>query len=147
MIEAKRVIIDGKEFILSKFPAVAGREIIAKYPISAIPKLGDYKVNEETMLKLMSFVAVSMEPGPRELCLSTTALIDNHVGSWETLAKIEMAMLEYNCSFFQNGRISTFLDDIAQKLPQWITRMLTDLLPPSSQITKPRSKNFARSTV
>lgn len=135
MIEPKEVIIDGKAFVLSKFPAVAGREIIAKYPISGMPKLGDYKVNEETMLKLMSFVGVPIDP-TRPLRLTSQALIDNHVGNWETLAKIEIAMMEYNCSFFQNGRVSTFLNDIAQKLPSWITKTLTVLSERSSPTEK-----------
>lgn len=135
MIDPKEIIIDDKAFILSKFPAVAGREIIAKYPISGMPKLGDYKVNEETMLKLMSFVAVPIDPA-RPLRLTSQALIDNHVGNWETLAKIEIAMMEYNCSFFQNGRVSTFLNDIAQKLPSWITKTLTVLSERSSPTEK-----------
>ena len=125
MIEPKVVVIDGKEFILSKFPAVAGREIIAKYPLSGLPKLGDYQLNEETMLKLMSYVAVKIGDAPIQL--STRGLVDNHAGSWETLAKIEVSMMEYNCSFFQNGRISTFFDDFAQKLPAWISQMLMGL--------------------
>ena len=53
------ITIDDKEFMLSKFPAVAGSEIIAKYPLSGLPKLGDYKVNEETMLKINVIVAVT----------------------------------------------------------------------------------------
>ena len=49
MIQPREITIadqDGKErrYILSKFPAVEGREIVAKYPISALPKLGDYAV-------------------------------------------------------------------------------------------------------
>lgn len=139
MIEPKIVNIDGKEFILSKFPAVAGREIIAKYPLSGMPKLGDYQVNEETMLKLMSYVGVQMGDAP--LMLSTRGLVDNHTGGWETLAKIEIAMMEYNCSFFQNGRISTFFDDIAQKLPQWISKMLTALSEQSLPKEKQPSMN------
>ena len=139
MIEPKLVTIDGKEFILSKFPAIAGREIIAKYPLSGMPKLGDYQVNEETMLKLMSFVAVNIEDKP--LMLSTRGLVDNHTSGWETLAKIELAMMEYNCTFFQNGRISTFLDDFAQKLPAWISKMLTALSEQSSRTEKPVSTN------
>ena len=108
--------IDGKIFILSKFPAVAGREIIANYSLSAIPKIGDYAVNEQMMLKLMSYVGVVCKGMNEPLRLTTQALIDNHVGGWETLAKVEMSMLELNCSFFQNGLISKFLDDSAQKL-------------------------------
>ena len=77
-----------------------GREIVAKYPVSALPKLGDYAVNEEVMLKLMSFVAVQV--GESQQRLSSRAMINNHVPDFETLAKIEMKMMEYNCSFFRD---------------------------------------------
>jgi len=126
MIEPKEVIIDEKVFILSKFPAVAGREIVVNYPISGLPKIGDYKRNEEIMLKLMAYVAVPHANG-QPLKLSNQVMVDQHVKSWETLGKLEYAMLEYNCSFLQRGRISTFFDDLAQKLPAWTIKMLTDL--------------------
>lgn len=137
--------IDGKVFVLSKFPAVAGREIVAKYPLSGMPKLGDYKVNEDTMLKLMAFVGVRLDNGT-VLPLSTRALVDNHVPSWETLAKVEWAMMEYNCSFFGNGRASTFFDGIAQKLPSMITSILTDLSLQLSAKSKQPSTNSEPST-
>lgn len=139
--------IDGKWFILSKFPAIDGREIVAKYPLSGMPKLGDYKVNEETMLKLMSYVAVKIE-GSDPLVLSTRALVNNHMGEkgWETLAKIEWAMMEYNCSFFGNGRASTFLGGIAQKLPSMITSILMDLSQQLSAKSKQPSTNSEPST-
>jgi len=139
MIDPKSEIIDGKEFILSKFPAVAGRKIMAMYPLSAVPKVGDYDVNEKVMLMLMQYVAVKV--GDQVLPLTTQNLIDNHVGSWETLAKIEIAMMEYNCSFFQNGRISTLFEDFAQKLPQWISQILTQLSLSSLQTEKQHSES------
>jgi hypothetical protein len=139
VIDPKEIEINGKNFILSKFPAIAGREIVAKYPLSGLPKLGDYAVNEETMLKLMAYVAV--DTGGQKLPLTTRALVDNHVGDWETLAKVEMAMLEYNCSFFQNGRIRSFFQDIAQKLPALISKILTDSLQALSQTEKPPTTN------
>ncbi len=116
-----------RNFILGKFPAVQGREIIAKYPTSNIPKLGDYAVSEDIMLKLMSFVAVAL---PNDIIqpLDSRALVDNHVGDWETLAKIEMAMMEKNCSFFRNGRISDFLNDFALKsLPKILKTLMASL--------------------
>ena len=134
LIEEKPVTIDGKEFILSKFPAVAGREIVVKYPVSALPKLGDYKTNEETMLKLMGYVAISTPSGP--LRLTTTALIDNHVGNWETLMRVEAAMMEYNCSFFQGGRVLSFFDDFARKVRALSTQILTALSGRSSRKAK-----------
>lgn len=139
MLEPKEITVqtqkgEDKVFILSKFPAVAGREIVAKYPVSAMPKLGDYAVNEETMLKLMTYVSVPTDGG--SLALSTRALVDNHVPDWETLAKLEWAMMEYNCSFFGNGRASSFFEGIAQKLQQFLMKTLTDSLAQSSQKTK-----------
>ena len=139
MIEPKELELEGKVYILSKFPAVAGREIIAKYPVANMPKLGDYGVSEETMLKLMAFVGVKTDAGP--LMLTTKALVDNHVPSWETLAKLEWSMMEYNCSFFQNGKVSTFLEGLTAKLPQLITKTLTDSLAQLSAKEKPASKS------
>ena len=133
-IQPKELEIDGKVYTLSKFPAVAGREIVALYPLSGLPKLGDYKVNEETMLKLMAHVYIRL--GEALQPLNNRTLIDNHVPSWEALAQLEMAMMEYNCSFFQNARLSTFLGDIAQKLPEWISKTLTALSAQSSQTSK-----------
>ncbi len=143
MIQPKEITVEtatgeSRVFVLSKFPAVQGREIVAKYPLSAVPKLGDYAVNEETMLKLMAFVGVPRETGPA-LMLSTRALVDNHVPDWETLARLEMAMLEYNCSFFGNGKGSTFFEAIAQKAQAFLSQTLTDLSAQSSQKKPPRS--------
>lgn len=138
---------DGVErtFILSKFTAVEGREIVAKYPIAALPKLGDYKVSEETMLKLMNYVAVPMPTG-EPLRLSIKTLVDNHTNDWETLAKIEMAMMEYNCSFFRDGRISDSLGRFVQQVLQSISQMSMGSSGQSSQETKPPSTNSEQST-
>lgn len=143
MIEPKEIEVTDqtgkvRRFILSKFPAVQGREIVAKYPLSAMPKLGDYEVNEATMLKLMSFVAVPRENG-EPLQLSTRGLVDNHCGDWETLARVEIAMMEYNVSFFGNGKGSTLLEVITRKAQQFITKTLTDLSAQSSPKARPRS--------
>jgi hypothetical protein len=136
MIQPKEIEINGKKFIISKFSAIAGREIIAKYIPSIMPKVGDYKVNEETMLKMMKHVGVIVDSQVTPLILSTQALIDNHVSDWEMLMKLEAALMEYNCSFFQNGRISTFFEDIAQKIPQYTLKMLTVLSELSSKAEK-----------
>ena len=144
MLEKKTIEIDGKHFIISKFPAVAGREIITQYPLSGIPKLGDYKTNEAIMLKIMFYVAVPMPD--TDLQLTTQALIDNHVGSWETLMKLEMAMMEYNCSFFRNGTLSTFLGDVVQKILAKISEISTLSSGQSSQTVKQPSTNSEQST-
>lgn len=130
-----------KTFILSRFPAIAGREIIAGYPLTGIPKIGEYKQNEVIMQKLMAYVAVPM-PAPAEpLRLTTPALIDNHCPDWECLARLEVEMLKRNSSFFSNGRASTFLQGIAQQLQALTIKTLTGLSAQLSKAEKQPSKN------
>lgn len=129
------------EFILSKFDAIAGREIIAKYLMSNMPKIGDYAVSEEIMLKLMSYVAIPLpgtDVGYQRLI--TKQQVINFVPDWEMLGHIEKAMVEYNASFFQAEKISTFFEDLAQKFIQKIFAISTQSsgqsLPPESQPSK-----------
>ena len=149
LIEPKEVTITTqagteKTYIFSKIPAIPAREIITQYPISSIPKLGDYKVNEQIMFKLLSYVSVKTETGDgkdHEIRLTSQALINNHVPDWETLARIEMGMMEYNCSFFQKGVVSTFLEAIAQKVPPAISKILMGLQAQSSPKDVPPSNS------
>lgn len=145
MIEEKTVTVKTasgaeKSYILSKFPAVQGREIICKYPLSAMPKLGDYAVNEQTMFKLMAFVQVEPQPGVK-IALASQALIDNHVPDPETLMKLEGLMLEYNVSFFGNAKNFGFLANIKAKAPALITKILTDYSEALSRKGAPPSTN------
>ncbi|MCD1124808.1 hypothetical protein LPW36_01955 [Jinshanibacter sp. LJY008] len=143
MIEPKEITIvsgDGTEytFTIHKFPAIEGREIVCKYPISAIPKVGDYSANEETMIKLMAYVGVNT--GDQLIMLKTKALINNHVPDWEILAKIEMAVMEYNVSFFAKGRSWISSGTLKAKALALTSEILTALSELSSPKEKPRSK-------
>lgn len=139
--EVQILISEGveKTFILSKFPAVAGREIVTQYPFSGLPKVGDYATNEEIMLKIMTYVSAVTDGGT--VPLVTREAINNHVPDFEVLIRIEWAMMEYNCSFFRNGKASTFLDDILAKLQASISLMLIPLLDQSSERDTPPSTN------
>jgi hypothetical protein len=144
LVKPMEVFIDTEEgqkaYIISRFPSVKGREILAKYPLSSLPKLGDYKTNEETMFEAMKYVAVKM-PNGTEQRLSNADLIDNHTDSWETLVKLEKELITYNCSFFRDGRASNFLGELIQNLPQLVTKMLMGLLAQSSQAESPPTTN------
>lgn len=127
-----------RTYILSRIPAIPCREIISKYPLSALPKIGDYTANEEIMLKLMTYVAVEPKVG-EPIRLTTQALIHNHVDDFETLAKIEWAMLEYNSSFLRAGKASAFLSGYFQKALSQIIETLNRSSGASSQPEKPLS--------
>lgn len=130
---------DTRTYILSKFPAIAGREIVAGYPLTAVPKLAEYKANEEIMRKLMAYVAI--DNNGNMLALTTEALINNHVPDYETLVKIEFEMMRYNTSFFGKGEISTFFAGIAKKIVASISPTLTHFAVQLLDQAKQRSKN------
>lgn len=136
---------DKLKFILSNFPAVQGREIIAKYPTSGLPKIGDYAVSEDVMVKLMSFVAVKR--GDVEIRLDTRDLINNHCRDWETLAKVEMKMMEKNCSFFRDGRSLDFFENLAQICLTRVSEILTRSSAPLSPTNSQPSTNSGQSTI
>lgn len=135
--------MDGEtvSLILSRFPATVGREIGALYPMGLLPKIGDYKVSDETMMKLMSYVGVKVAEDAEPLMLKTRALIDSHVRDAETLMKVEMAMLEYNFSFFQKGRISDFLGELIQGIVSKIIAMSSPSSEQSLNPAEPPSTN------
>ena len=107
--------------------------------MSNLPKIGDYKVSEETAGLLMKYVFVertdehgAVVEGLAPLALSTVALRDNHTHDAETHLKIEMAMLEYNFSFFQKGLISDFFGTLVQMTVAKIIEMSNPSSEPSS---------------
>ena len=132
-------------FIISRLPATIGREILAKYPLSNAPKIGDYEVSKEAMLKMMAYVAVEKEG--QEIYLKTSTLIDNHVPDGDELIRLELEMLKYNTSFFGNGGSQNFLQYLLGKLSGSLPSIIKTLmasLPSSSQPVSPRSPNSKR---
>jgi hypothetical protein len=127
MLEPKE--LEGTKFILSKFPATVGREIIMQYPTSALPKVGDYSTNEALMLKIMKYVGVKIDGRDAPLMLESMALVDNHVKSAEDLLRLEWAMMNYNFAFFGNGKLSGILDRVMTQAVALIQKTLTDLSP------------------
>lgn len=131
---------DSRVFVISKFPALAGREIVTQYPLSALPKIGDYAINEAMAKKILSYVEAVNKEGNR-FRLNTEAMINNHVPDWETMAKIEKAMLAYNVSFFSKGKSSLSLKTFVQKARPLILSILTALQDQSSPKAAPPSTN------
>lgn len=116
--------LNGHRYNIGKWPATVGREIMVKYPLSNLPKIADYGLSEETMLKLMRHVEAILPDG-RPMRLETKALIDNHVPDWETLIQIEYASMRHNCSFFRNGKASHFLAEVMSLALTKISETLT----------------------
>lgn len=133
---------DGEEktFIISKFDAVFGREVAFQYPLTALPKVGDYLGNEALMFRAMAFAA-AIAPDGSQIPLKTKALVLNHCTDWEMLVALEKNLMEYNISFLRDGRISTFFGVLAQTFLQKISEILTPSSESLSQAEKPPFTN------
>ena len=68
-------------------------------------------------------------------------LTNNHVTAGEQLVRLELVMLQYNTSFFQNGGNSDFFAAIIRKYLPLITKTLMDSLPQLSRRATPPSPN------
>lgn len=140
LINPKEIIItfenEELKFNIGKFPATVGREIISKYPVANMPKLGDYAVSEETMLKLMCYVERVYDD--RVVELTSRTLVDNHIPSWEVLIKIEAYVIDYNCSFFELGKVLNSLNEWkALAKPKNIKTLMDSLVKLSQAVEQP----------
>ena len=126
---------DGTEFVKGSYVEITPS---GKYFFH--DRFFDYTVSEEAMYLLMKYVAVQVTE-ERQQQLTSRALIDNHVSDGEQLMRLEMAMLQYNTSFFQNGGNSGFFEGIVRKFLPLIIQTVTDSLQPSLQRGTQRSQN------
>jgi hypothetical protein len=138
-------ILDGvgkeRTFFLGKWPAFDGLEIISRLPGNiatlAVPKVSDYATVKELQLKIMKYVAVSLNG--RLQPLSTQALIDNHAGDWKGLGRLLIAEVEYNNGFFPHETISGFFAEAFRTALAKLSETLTTSSAQSSEKSSPLS--------
>jgi len=126
-LEPVDIELAGKTYVLTKFGCITGREIIVQYPTSALPKIGDYKTNEDLMLKIMKYVGVRIDGRDEPQMLINAQLVENHIASTDTLMRLEWAMMTHNFDFFKNGVLSGLLERVASQAVGSMSKILMDL--------------------
>lgn len=119
----KELILNGKTYHIRKFGAIAGRAIVAQYPLTMILQNKEYDRNEAVMMRLMSYVDIVLPDGSTQP-LTTRALIDNHISDWSDLVSIEIESLRYNAPQFFDGATQ----GLVGKLDEWVTAKLADII-------------------
>ena len=140
LLNPKEIILKDRKgiehtYILSEIPATYSREIVAQWTANALPKVGDYAVNEAMMFKILSYVSVTTKAGSQRL--TTRELIDNHVPDLLTLELIEKEVAKYNWDFFLGEELSNLRERFFRILSIWLTQTLTASLRQSSTPEKP----------
>lgn len=114
-------------YVISKIPAFEAVSIFdQELPALVVNML---KINnlsrdriKELTLNIMKYVAIKKDD--RLIPLTTEALIDNHCPSFETVNELLKQMINYNTSFFKDGKGLNFL----QKLEALATEKITKIL-------------------
>ena len=132
-LEPKEVEIEDKvanvkkTYIISKIPAFQARTIMVQYvPTQLMNFNRDEQKVEEMIMKLLYYVGVKLEDG-RVLRLETRDLVNNHCPSFETVIQLEAQMIDYNTSFFHDGKGLDFLKRLEVLATEKITGILTVL--------------------
>ena len=140
--------VDGEmhSITLSRIPYMPlGREIALSGALSALPKVGDYRISEDIAYKMLALIEINPVDGD-PIRLDTKALVANHILDPVLGGRIEMAMIAYNFDFFGKGGFSGFLQDSLKTHLPSIIQTVTQLLPPSLQQGFADGMNSAKNT-
>lgn len=140
LLEPKEVEINGNKFIIGKMPCTVAQEVIFSLPNGLIPIISEFKKAEDQALKMLSYCERVYSDG-RSVPLISKAIIDNHIPDFDTLIKLEYECLEYNYSFFSDGRALSFLNRGVSLAKSNVSEILTDLLGKLSHLAEQRSGN------
>ena len=113
LLKPKQIEINGQEFVIGKFNAYDGEEIIGKLLIKAIDQLKDFTGFQEVCNKMLSYAAVRTEKG--YLRIINKSVGEGHIQDWETKLELQGQLTEYNCSFLPEGTVSNFLKTFRQE--------------------------------
>lgn len=124
----------GKVFRVLKMGVYDTRKVVMTYPLSLIPKLGDYAINESLSDLLMKYVEVEVSlPDGRKhwLKLENRQLVEQHVDPMQILP-LEIAVLDHTTGFFSSGKFQDLVADQLIFLGRNVIEMLTQSLEQSS---------------
>lgn len=139
LLEPKEVEINGYKFIISKMPCTVAQEVIFNLPNGLIPIIADFKKAEEQAFKMLAYCERVYTDGRSNVPLVSRAIIDNHVPDFDTLRKLEWECLQFNFSFFADGRALTLLNQGISLAKSNLSEILTGLL---DKLSVPDTQRF-----
>ena len=121
--------LDGevRTFRIGRMPYLAGgREVCADSDRSLVMP-GEYKRNEELIVKALAYVEVKTADG-QFMRLSTRAMIDNHIPDVVIGRALEEAVLEHQTGFSRGARARAFAASLMTAVPPELRLKISTLL-------------------
>ena len=115
LIEPKKFNYEGSEFYVGKIPAYNAQKIMLRSG-DALKKFDMTKLDEETILELLSYSAV-VNKGGEAIVLDSPEMVNAVIGqNTELLIAIEVQILMENYGFFLDGAIRRIFDPLIEKM-------------------------------
>jgi hypothetical protein len=105
VLEPKEIDIDGKKYIIHKYPAWQGILLVGKIPQALNFDHPDEEARGKVWAEVFTYVAIPMPKGGTPLFLTNPDLINNHVKGWPQMLKLFKAISEYNDGFLEDGKL------------------------------------------
>lgn len=152
--ERKKFIgVDEKEYIyqIGKVPWMGGgREILAEYIPSGLPKVGDYKKNEG-LARILYANAIAIDSEGNHHPLTTDSMINNHIPDVKVAMELEAAVFDKSTDFLILGKVleyrtawSQTLDSILADLPIQLQKLLSAAVSPPLPSSEKKSVSKKR---
>ena len=119
--KTKIVQIDGRNYRISELPTMLARDVMMNYPLTLLPKVGNYGENERLFKLLMKHVEVQPEPDKNPdwwIRLDTEDSINQNVSAKGVL-ELEKEVIDFSTDFFSSGKltqIGTTLGELARNI-------------------------------
>ena len=160
LIDAERktfISVKGKEhkYFIGKIPWMGGgREVLAEYLPTALPRVGDYKRNED-LARILYANVVAIDSDGNHFPLTTDSMINNHIPDVKVALELEAAAFDKSTDFLILGKVleyrtawSLTVESFIANLPTQLVKLLSglDSQPLPSSKKKSASRKPTRST-
>lgn len=109
------------------------REVCMTYPINLVPKVGEYKANENMFRLLMKYVEVKV--GDQWVRLDNDEVIRQNVPPMVSF-ELEKEVVDLTTGFFSSGKLQDYTSDILAYLMQNVIATLMESLGQSLPLEK-----------
>lgn len=121
-LDHKLIEIAAKRYRVKSMDVFDARRVAYEFPITMMPRIGDYAENEKLFRLLMKYVEVEISPNNWQ-ALTTDELIRQHV-SPKDFARLEREVVDFTTGFFSDGNASNIVLTIGEFIIERITKTL-----------------------
>lgn len=129
----KLIELNARRYRVNQMDVFDNRRVCMTYPLNLIPKVGEYKENEDMFRLLMKYVEVEIQG--KWVRLDNDELIRQNVSPMACF-ELEKEVIDLTTGFFSSGKLQDYTRDIVDTVLRNVIITLMNSLEQSSQAEK-----------